>query len=250
MIDFDYEQAWPSPSSRWKSFEAEAFPVRAYRFDVRHPYEVAEIGVHKLGEYQSKINTLKLFGPDTVFSSASKIGVKNYIDIDTSRYQNLNRQLKNRIISRDIGIRESIFHDEGENGFFSKPYLYRIKTDTHNSISFKDLHKEFEANFTSYAGGEIRRKPLVEKSANGQGIANSDEIISNINMVRKKFPETFNKIDKKLSSFDNNDEIHINKSTINAGIRNSYSSRMYYESAVPHTEFVQVDALDLAIFVR
>ncbi|NKC03370.1 hypothetical protein HED55_08565 [Ochrobactrum haematophilum] len=123
MLDFDYDPYWPSPSSRHRSFEVEAFPVAAYRFDVRRPNEVARKGVHNVGEYGRFVTTPKLFGSNTVFASATKNGVENYIINDTVRFLSTNSEIKRRIFSD----RESIFNDEGIIGNFNKPYLYKIK---------------------------------------------------------------------------------------------------------------------------
>lgn len=135
---------WPSPSNRWRSFEAEPFSLTVYRYDRRSPSHIMGSG---FGGYNHGIHppNITFFGDDTVFSSGSIEGVKNFLNTDINVFADFPFEV----------ARLKILGAANENvlsglGNLNVPYLYRIRTDTHHIIPIKDFNDRYGDVFSVY----------------------------------------------------------------------------------------------------
>lgn len=186
---------WPPHSGVWKSFEAEAFPVTAWRYDIT-PYTTAKTegltGWRGYSPARKRISRprFKFFGDDTLFASKSTAGTDNYLSLDANIF---NRELQNA--QRDQYNLEDI---EAVNTN-KLPQLYRISSDTHNTIPLKDFSENFGVNFDKYAyyGG---RRSLPRST---QEVADQEQ-----NRIKGEF-RRFTEGSLKNSVYIKNDEIHV-----------------------------------------
>jgi len=167
---------WPTPDNRWRSFEAEAFQVTAYRYDSRPPSVIKQDGfAGRAGRVNFNWpNTL--FGDNTVFASASRAGVEHFMTYDAANFGGVNQQSH---YFRRRGWRErwepkrkrgltfeekAQLRHEALDIFDSclREHLYRIIADTHVFFPLRDFHEKFDMNFAkfvTYRGQYLNREP-------------------------------------------------------------------------------------------
>jgi len=147
------DNSWPSPSNRWRSFEAEAFPVTAYRYDSRGASSINREGFSGYNQEET-YPYLNLFGDRTVFSTASQPGGENFLKNDVNRF----RANWENIIFHNERVAELVAPAEFKftvNEVFFEEYnvahVYKIKTNSHSSIPFKDLSSHFGKGFDLFS---------------------------------------------------------------------------------------------------
>lgn len=236
MSQFELDQFFETPSFRWKSFEAEAFPVTAYRYDKRAPKEVRASGLHTAGSNPATRGIAYQFGDDTIFAAASKKGLNHYLHFDSSTYRPINNQY--REIAQNNSIEKDIF---SENFFTNKninnPFLYRIKTDTHNSIPFNDFSEQFEERFNKLTINNRSETFMeFENFHKYNDFNNSRDII---------FHREISEIRNRMITYKRNDEIHIMNITNRDHVLNAFSPRKGIRNSMK-AEFNSLEVLDLA----
>lgn len=188
---------WPLPSGRWRSFEAEAFPVTAYRYDKRGPLEVLQKSFRGTPVYPNRL-AARSFGERTLVASASPEGAEKSWQYHSERY-------RQPIIRERRGSSDSAYESIDGEAPWQDPLevdnLYRIRTDTHNAVAVGDLSKEFSDGFTRYS------------FLNSRASAFEATQISNEMMSPRQIPQFH--LQKRLieSTQGAMDEIHI-KSTL------------------------------------
>ncbi len=227
------------PSRRWRNFEAEAWPLTAWRFDTASPVTATQIGRNISGRLAASGSTtnFRLF-PDeeTVFASASPAGVQHYIARNTSIFSHYSRtDFKNYFNKyQTLTENESIYAINAEKPAIG--YLYKIKTDTHNSLSYLDLNEQFgiHAEYYIYRGG--RQKFPRTKAEMAEAEAENKKILGTFNgnpgnqaRLRKRIHEVHMPMD----------EIHIRGPLKKRRVGDSPASGSY--------TFASCDWLDLAI---
>jgi len=186
---------WASPSRRWRSFEAEAWPVTAWRYDIAQPNVATQIGSNGRGAHLSgrSRSSMKLFTQDNVFASATKRGADHFIRNDSSVFESYRQdfewyalELRNNIPSEKPAM----------------PYLYKLMVDTHKSISVKDLYEQFGESIYIYIDREGRTQPMKEEAIL--------EKLKELKIELKKDPIMTEYYRPRLDGvYTLNDEIHI-----------------------------------------
>jgi len=189
-----FHDSWPAPSRRWRSFEAEAWPVTAWRYDIAQPNVATQIGSNIIGT--RNINTapaVDLFKDNTIFSSASTRGVNHFLENDANNFKKYIHECKFRTYAENISAGRPATKPP-------TPYLYKIKTDTHNSTSVSDIYEQFgDSTFTYiYRHG---RSPLRKDDR-----SKTREITNFLN----RHPGVKERLRPRLENiYTRNDEIHI-----------------------------------------
>ncbi len=212
---------WPMPSGRWRSFEAEAWPVTAYRYDSRTPNIIDVFGEHCVNGTGRANPFIKCFGTATIFTSGSRRGAQHYLSHDANPFFFHNMPLefyKKKFMLAEEEYQKSI------------PCLYKVKTDSHSSISFKDMFEEFGDNFSFLTGIGVRR-PLSRDGASEEAKFRE--------MVREYPALIQTHSDHIRNIYNRNDEIHIR-----GPIRRSRVDRAHGASPF---EFAGQEWLDLAV---
>ncbi|MEL4068684.1 hypothetical protein WKW50_00890 [Ochrobactrum sp. GPK 3] len=246
MPDFDYESFWPTPSSRWGSFEAEAFPLTAYRYDSRGPYDVQKLGPHTASTNPETAGIARQFGDDTVYAAASREGLHYYFHKDSSTYRPLNESL-----GYIRGLKHKIAYDPTDPLPFKKNkivngFLYRIKTNTHNAVPFRDLNDKF-------------RKRFITLTLNNRSYENlkKDVTFDKYNELNKLrdivFEKEFKAISNRMLTYINNDEIHVRGTSLPIGVISQQIHSKAEATSISQTamgiDFHSAEYLDLAIFI-
>jgi len=229
----------PTPSRRWRNLEAEAWPVTAWRFDTASPVTATQIGKNisgRPGASGSTTNFTLFPDEEAVFASASPAGVQHYIAGNTSIFNHYSRtDFKNYFNKFRISA-----EDESINIFNTwKPaigYLYKIKTDTHNSLSYLELNQQFgiRAEYYIFRGG--RQKFPRTRAEMTEVEAKNEDMLRTFH----KYPAAQANQRKRIHEvYMPMDEIHIRGPLKKRRVGDSPASGSY--------TFASCDWLDLAI---
>lgn len=142
--------------TRWGSFEAEAWPMRLYRYDAMTPHVTALRG---FGGYASYPHSpygpnaegvsgpiYMVFGEKTVFTAASVAGAQHFLTYDYNVFRMHTTSCATGGVAA-ARMRAPI------------PFLYRIKADSHRAAAFRDLMEGFGTCFMTLCMGG-RNEPL------------------------------------------------------------------------------------------
>lgn len=198
---------WPIPGRRWRSFEAEPLRMTTYRYDSRLPSTIWKEGFNGITYSNKGLPRFAQFGRNTVFSAGSRAGVQRYLEEDWNCFRfdgdGISHRWRN-LRTKRIGA------DEFLDTELKAPHLYRIKTDTHNAIPFKDFHEEFGGAFTKYSvtGGP---KDILQK----------ETALDNMIMPANRKNPFFRHYDDSIrKAYSPNDEVHIKGSVVKASRAN------------------------------
>jgi len=147
------DKKWPSPSNRWRSFEAEAFPVTAYRYDSRGASTINKEGFRGYNKEET-YPYLDLFGDRTVFSTASQPGGEHFLKKDVSRFRANWDKIKfhkDKVVELVASAEFKFTVNEVFFEEYNVAHVYKIRTDSHRAIPFKDLSGYFGEGFDLFS---------------------------------------------------------------------------------------------------
>ncbi|RIJ00635.1 RHS repeat-associated core domain-containing protein, partial [Achromobacter sp. K91] len=248
---------WPEPEKRWSSFEAEGFPVTAYRYDSRNPTVIEKAGfvareVHPMLTHSAW--PTMLFGKDTIYAAFSRAGVDRFLKEDKvsvfnsrefsaigpqwdSERKNLEKVaefFKNtpRAFNAEDKLAQKRIAIIGNE---SKEYLYKIKSDTNKFYPLKDFASLYGKRFVQMIVNQGR-------SFNNSRANDPSKPIPSIKDERTL-------LDARavlMGAHSNNDEVHLHGPISARAVTISIGGRPL-TALGRDISFVKLEHLDLAV---